>query len=321
MRSDTARTANRTVPQLAIALAAAALAADGVMAQQLTQPVFRVANAGEPAATTQAPRPAAQALAVTTPRVDPAVTPVAAQAPAATTPFDLEQRPGEHPLMPCLRLAKQALVDMDQRIQDYSATFVKEERISGELGPPQKINMRVRQQPFSVYMKFITPTPGQEALYVDSQNGNKLVAMGSGWKRRFGKINLDPNGAMAMRGQRYPITKCGIRNLTAELVEIAEQDIKYGECTVRHGPAKIDGREATMIESTHPIARRNFRYHKAQIFIDNQLRVPIAYQAFSWPQTEGGQPILEEKYIYTNLKLNNGYTDADFSPEGPNMFK
>lgn len=253
------------------------------------------------------------------PRVDPAVTPVAAQ--AAASPFDLEQRAGEHPLMPCLRLAKQALVDMDQQVRDYSSTFVKVERIGGTLGDPQKLELRVRQQPFSVYMKFITPTPGQEALYVENQNGNKLVAMGSGWKRRFGKINLDPEGAMAMRGQRYPITKCGIRNLTAELVEIAEQDIKYGECTVRHGPARIDGRAATMIESVHPIPRRNFRYHKAQIFIDNELRLPIAYRAYSWPQTEGGEPILEEQYTYTNLKINNGFTDADFSPEGPGMFK
>lgn len=291
-------------------------------AQQLTRPVYRVANQATaapqsaPAATAPA-APATQPSAA--PMVDHAVTPAAAQ--SVASPFDLEQRPGEHPLMPCLRLAKAALAEIDQRVQDYSATFTKVERLSGKRGAPQKMEIRVRHQPFSVYMKFITPTPGQEVLFVENENNGNLVALGSGWKRRFGKVNLPPDGAMAMRGQRYPITKAGIKNLTAELVEIASQDVKYGECEVRHGSAKIDGRPATMIESIHPVARKNFRYHKAQIFIDNELRLPVAYRAYSWPAQAGGQPILEEQYTYTNLKINNGFTDEDFSPEGPGMFK
>lgn len=323
MRSNLPRLSARLVAAAAVALAAFAMAADRTDAQQLTRPVYRVANnaaasdTAQAAAPTQAPAPAAED---SQPMVDPAVTPVAGQ--AAASPFDLEKRPGEHPLMPCLRLAKQALAEMDQRVKDYSADFVKVERLNGELGDPQKLKLRVRHEPFSVYMKFITPTPGQEALYVENQNGNKLVAMGSGWKRRFGTINLDPNGSMAMKGQRYPITKAGIKNLTAELVEIASQDVKYGECTVRHAPAKINGRAVTMIESTHPVPRKNFRYHKARIYIDNELRLPVAYEAYSWPtEASGGKPVLEEKYIYMNLKLNNGFTDADFSKEGPGMFK
>lgn len=297
------------------ALVAAASIGSVTHAQQLTRPVYRVANQDTAAPTPTAPasQPAAG------PMVDLAVTPAAAQGPAS--PFDLEQRSGEHPLMPCLRLAQGALAEMNQSVQDYSASFTKVERMNGKLGAPQKMEIRVRHQPFSVYLKFITPTPGQEVLFVENQNNGKLVALGAGWKRRFGKVNLDPEGAMAMRDQRYPITKAGIKNLTAELVEIASQDVKYGECQVRHGSAKIDGRPATMIESIHPVPRKNFRYHKAQIFIDNELRLPVAYRAYSWPAQGTTTPILEEQYTYTNLKINNGFTDADFSPEGPGMFK
>ena len=76
-----------------------------------------------------------------------------------------------------------------------------------------------------------------------------------------------------------------------------------------------------MIESTHPDpAEATSSYHKAQIFIDNELRIPVAYRAYSWPQP-GGEPILEEQYIYTDIKLNNGFTDADFSPENPEYFQ
>ncbi|QDT68293.1 hypothetical protein MalM25_12140 [Planctomycetes bacterium MalM25] len=318
MRPEDIRLGLRALVGTALALSVVGMAANRADAQQLTRPVYRVANAD--AASTPAAAPAPASTPAVAPRQDAAVTPAAAQAP--TTPFDLEKRGNEHPLMPCLRLAKGALAEMDARVQDYSATFTKVERMNGRLGDPQKLQLRVRHQPFSVYMKFITPKPGQEALYVANQNDGKLIAMGSGIKRHFGKIKLDPEGTMAMSGQRYPITKAGIKNLTAELVMIAEQDVKYAECEVRHATATVAGRQATMIESIHPVPRKNFRYHKAQIFIDNELRLPIAYQAYSWPtEASGGKPILEEKYIYSDLKINNGFTDADFSPEGPGMFK
>ncbi|QDV73281.1 DUF1571 domain-containing protein [Botrimarina mediterranea] len=305
--------------RIALVLPLATTGALTAEAQQLTRPVYHVAentaSEGQSATEQQA---VATAPVDVPPMRDVAVTPASGQ---IDSPFDLTQQPGEHPLMPCLRLAKGALVDMDQRIQDYSATFTKVERLDGQLGDPQKMEIRVRHQPFSVYTRFITPNPGQEALYVENQNDGKLVALGSGWKRRFGKVNLPVDGMMAMNGQRYPITKAGIRNLTAELVMIAEQDVKYAECEVSYGKATIDGRDVTMIRAIHPTPRKNFRYHKAEIFIDNELRIPVAYQAFSWPAVQGGEPILEEKYIYTNIKLNNGFTDKDFSPENPEYFQ
>jgi hypothetical protein len=312
-------TLSPALSRTALALPLVALGALAANAQQLTRPVYHVADNSAAAAHPAEAQQAVASLPVDMPAMlDVAVTPANAQVDGS--PFDLTQQPGEHPLMPCLRLAKGALVDMDQRIQDYSATFTKVERLDGRLGDPQKMFIRVRHQPFSVYTKFVTPNPGQEALFVENQNEGNLVAMGSGWKRRFGKVNLPVDGMMAMSGQRYPITKAGIRNLTAELVMIAEQDVKYAECDVEYGAAKIGGRDVTMIRAIHPTPRKNFRYHKAEIFIDNELRIPVAYQAFSWPANQGGEPILEEKYIYTDIKLNNGFTDKDFSPENPEFF-
>ncbi len=291
-------------------VAASSVLASAVIAQTITtQPVYRVA--GEPAV----------ALA---PVTDAQVMPVAAQQPAAPqgSPFDLAQRPGEHPLMPCLRLAKQGLAEMDQGLRGYSATLTKRERIGGKVEGPQQMAVKVRHKPYSVHMKFIQPFAGREVLYNESRNNGKLVALAHDWKRRFGKVKLDPNGAMAMAGQRYPITMTGIYNLTAELVKIAEQDVKYGECTVRYRTdIPVDKRPTTMIEATHPVPRSNFRFHIARIFIDNELRIPVAYSAYSWPTAAGGKPVLEEEYIYTNVKLNPGLTDADFDETNPNLFR
>lgn len=304
------------------------LTAAPTLAGELTSPVYRVAEAtstsqeAAPVQTAQAEPGVTQTQSGSQAIKDSAVQQTAGEEPLAlNSPFDLTQRPGEHPLMPCLRLARQGIEEMDANIQDYSAVLTKIERVNGELGEPQHISVKIRHKPFSVYMKFIKPKAGQEALYVENKNDGKLVAMGSGMLRRFGKINLPPDGAMAMKGQLYPITMTGMRNLTAELLKIGEQDIKYGECEVRYADSTINQRPCTMIEATHPVPRKNFRFNIARIFIDNELRIPVAYAAYLWPSVPGGEPELAEQYVYTDVKLNNGFTDADFDPENPNLFQ
>jgi hypothetical protein len=276
----------------------------------LYQPVYRETAAP------QAEAPAAQVASRVLPQVQSAL------------PFDLTQRPGEHPLMPALRVAQQGLAEIDSHIRDYQAILYKQERIDGELHEQEVAFIKVRHQPFSVYMFFLAPSKGRECLYVSGPNGEKgsLIARDSGWRRRIGAITLDPEGRIAMSGQKYPIMKIGIRNLTSELIDVASSDVNFGECEVRTSETELGTknspkRAVTLIEVTHPTPRSNFRFHKAQVFIDNELRVPIRYAAFMWPENAGEQPLLEEAYTYTNLKVNNGFTDADFDAENPEIFK
>jgi hypothetical protein len=176
-------------------------------------------------------------------------------------------------------------------------------------------------------MFFLSPHKGRECLYVAGPNGEKseLHARDSGLRRKLGVFKLDPDGRLAMAGQKYPITKLGIRNLTTELITVASNDINFGECEVRTVQTTMgtetDKRAVTMIEAVHPVPRRNFRFYKAQVFIDNELRVPIRYAAYLWPAKAGEEAPLEEAYTYINLKLNNGFTDADFDPSNPELFK
>jgi hypothetical protein len=274
------------------------------------EPIHRVAHEGA------APAPGTQVASRIVPQV------------ASLPAFDLTQRPGEHPLMPALRVAKEGLAEIDSKIKDYQAVLYKQERINGELHEQEVAFIKVRHQPFSVYMFFLAPSKGRECVYVAGPNGEKgnLIAKDAGWRRRLGAITLDPEGRLAMNGQKYPIMKLGIRNLTSELIDVASADVNFGECEVRTletelGTKNGPKRPVTLIEVIHPTPRSNVRFHKAQVFIDNELRVPIRYAAYMWPDQAGEQPPLEEAYTYTNLKVNNGFTDADFDPNNPEIFK
>jgi len=230
------------------------------------------------------------------------------------------RRPDEHPLMPAIRWAYAGLRELEN-IRDYSATMVKRERINGKLNPPEYMFLKIRHKPLSVYMCFLDPPhlKGQEVIWIENHNDGKLSGHGVGFKKIFGTVSLEPTGPIAMQGNRYPITEIGILNLVRRLIEVAENDAQYGECEVKFFPgAKINGRSCTCIQVVHPFPRRNFLFHLARIFVDDEYNLPTRYEAYEWPSEPGGRPILLEEYTYLDLKFNRGFTDADFDIRNPN---
>jgi hypothetical protein len=225
----------------------------------------------------------------------------------------------EHPLLPVIRWAREGLPALE-KVQDYSALFVSHERVNGKLYDEQYARIKVRQRPLSVYAEFLRPASikGREVLYVEGRHQGRMLVHLSGVQRILGVVSVQPDGPFAMFGHRYPITEIGLLNMVRRLVEVAERDLQHGECEVRvvHG-ARINDRACTWIEATHPVERPYFTFHVVRIFVDDQLNLPVRYEAYDFPAAPGGPPELIEQYSYLDLKLNNGYTDADFDVKNP----
>jgi len=236
-----------------------------------------------------------------------------------------------HSLDPALKIAYAALENSRENIKDYTATLVKRERIDGALGAYEYIYTKVRnakpagnagETPFSVYMYFLKPAEakGREVIYVAGKNENKMCAHegGGGIKAALPNLWLDPAGFLAMKGQRYPVTEIGLENLIVQLINRAERDKKAGICKVqfRKG-AQINQRSCTMIQVVHPDKRFPYDFHIAQIFVDDELKVPVRYAAYDWPEAPGARPKLMEEYTYLNVKVNNGFGDMDFDINNP----
>lgn len=234
-----------------------------------------------------------QSLAPAIPQKDRDVPPYRVAERARPSQDDLRTmlalQPNEHPLMPTLRWARYSLHVMES-IQDYSATLVKRQRIDGKVTEPEYSFVKIRQNPFSVYMRFLGPPSlkGREAIYVKGLNQGKILGHGTGVQSMFGTLALDPTGPLAMRGNRYPITELGVENLVRRLIEVGEKDSQYGECEVKFTPnAKINNRLHTCIQVVHPVPRRNFIFHLARIFVDEELNIPTRFEAWDWPSQPG----------------------------------
>ncbi len=237
----------------------------------------------------------------------------------------------EHPLDPAIRMANSSLKQFRREIKDYTAILVKRERINGTLNDHEYVYTKVRNhkvknnrvaQPFSVYMYFLKPTSmkGREVLYVQGANKGKMIAHEAPGSimSKFGSVWLKPEGPIAMKGQLYPITDVGIENLLVKLLERGFRDKKHDECDVsfRKG-ATINGRKCTLLKVVHPTPRAHFDFYKAEIFIDDELNMPIRYAAYTWPTKAGQKPPLLEEYTYLKLQLNPNLADKDFDHKNP----
>jgi hypothetical protein len=235
----------------------------------------------------------------------------------------------KHPFLPAVKRARAALAEMES-IEDYSAVLVKQIRLDGKLYDMEFMHAKIRHEPFSVYLRFLAPQDkrDREVIYVAGQNDGNLLAHESPHRKGLvgllsqtplvGTTSLAPTSPLAMIGNRYPITTIGIVNLTRELVEVGEKDMRHGGAEAKYFPnAKVEDRECEAFVFIHPEQRKEFTFHRAEVFIDKKLNVPIRYVSYGWPEMPGETPPLIESYTYTRLKLNVGLSDEDFDTKNP----
>ena len=325
--------------------------------ESLTNPVFRVNDASakdkspsQPAATV-APVPAAadQPAATVASRSNP----VATTSVPATKPTVAQTAPAAVPATPTVVIppapveplasellgnavvdARRVLAYLRANVSDYTCDFIKQERVDGKLLPKEFMKLKVRNkvvregqivQPFSVYMKFKTPSnyKNREVLFVEGHNNEKLLIKEGGARGRFlPSVWLKKTNMMITSVNRYNITDAGMNKMIERLIEAATENVNCDqECKIRYFQqgAKVGGHNCSYLEVIRP--NRNpgplgpNNVYLAQVYIDNSLNIPIHYAAYDWPTKVGGRPQLVEEYIYQNVVMNPGLTDNDFNPK------
>jgi hypothetical protein len=206
-----------------------------------------------------------------------------------------------------------------QSVRDYTCTFQKRERIDGKMIPLHILAMKVRTHPESVYVRFLEPAAGREAIYIAGRNAGMVLAHDVGWKKLIaGTLRLEPTGARAMEDCRHPITDAGIGPLMKTLKTrwSREPEVTESAVTIRSDES-VGRRPCRLIETVHPVRQRDLMFYKVRVFIDLELGLPIRFEAYDWPASAALDPEILEEYTYSNLKLNVGLTDRDFDITNP----
>jgi hypothetical protein len=230
--------------------------------------------------------------------------------------------PDQHPARAVLERAQEVLARMDGEIRDYTATLVKRERHQDTLSDPQSVAIKIRHKPFSTYANFERSDNPRvvELIYIDGKNvqedGPHMFVHSNIFRRRTLMLNV--NGKLAMAGERRPVTDMGILNLGRWMLRDAERDLQHADCHVRWvKDAQVDGRASTCVETVRPARREDVAFHKTCFYIDDQLAVPVRFEAYDWPAAAGAEPELVEEYTYHELRVNVGLGDRDFDYRNP----
>jgi hypothetical protein len=212
-----------------------------------------------------------------------------------------------------LAFLKRARDWADGRIRDYTCHFQKLERVGGELQRPEQMRMKFRLEPFSVYLKWISgPSEGQEVLYVEGQYKGKIQAHPSGILGViFRKVAIDPDGKVAMKHSRRPLTKAGMVNMVELIARQCEEAHGRGDLTLTYEGVRVEAdRPAYVLKRLLP-PDKGYPCETLVIFIDTETLACVRSDAYDWD----GELI--SHYFYTNIDFTPSLTDRDFDTDNP----
>jgi hypothetical protein len=196
--------------------------------------------------------------------------------------------------------------------------LVKRERMNGKLPPNNVIEMKVRAQPFSVYLRWLEPRPeaGQEVCYVAGQNGGKMRVHPKGVLGSFaGFVSLDVDDPRVRQTSRRSITEAGIGNTIERFARAWENERRLNLPTqVNVAEYEYNRRRCIRVETTHPDNNGgHFLYYRDVVYFDKETHLPIRLEFYDWPRQTGDTGRLVDMYSFANMRINVGLTDEVFN--------
>lgn len=228
----------------------------------------------------------------------------------------LDEVPDSHPLLPALRLAHESILALKD-VKDYTCAFTKRERFGRKLVDTQ-MELKLREEPFSVYLKFVKPHAGREVVYQQGANNNFLQAHDTGLAGLAGTISLDPTGSYAMDENRHPVTLIGMKLLAVTMMEQWLGEISKRGAVVKALPeSKVGEFTCKGMEASYAAPQTGLLFHISRLQVDVKTGYPVRAQQFDFPARRETEAPLAEEYLYSQIRINQNLADLDFSVKNP----
>jgi hypothetical protein len=219
-----------------------------------------------------------------------------------------------HPLYKLLEVAYKARKALEN-VGDYQCTFTKREMLKSKL-LRTTMQLKHRETPFSVYLKFMDLNEGREVIYVEGLNNNNMLVHEAGVKSILGTFNIPPKSSDALAENRYPVTSIGLKNMIDTVIRQWENEGKFGGIkTVKRPNSKWpSGEICTVYEVVHE-QYKEFKFHTTRLHIDDKTGIAIGVEQLAFRGKNEKEQQVAEEYFYSQLKTNLKFTDIDFDPK------
>lgn len=224
-----------------------------------------------------------------------------------------------------LKLLAKAKAWADE-VKDYECLYLREELIQGKLDGKDKeiknlVHLKVRHQPFSVYMKWLEP---------DSKKGREV-----GWTspdkemcvKGVPLVKSAPiDGIIATSESRRPINQAGLKNMIERLNISWEKEKKMGKTAVEFQDVqiklKLTDSEHTLdchcVTTIHDPQHREtpdghkFQFYRTRCYFEKQTGMLVRMEGYDWPKNDDDEGRLLERHTFLNMKTNVGHDDKTF---------
>jgi hypothetical protein len=201
------------------------------------------------------------------------------------------------------------------KVKDYSCRLIKRERLEGELSCNHVIDLKVRNDPFSVSMVWQEPKDleGQEVVYVAGKNDGKMRVRPGGLLGSVGFLSLPITDPRTRKTSKHKITEAGIGSLIEQCEKGWELERKLKVTAVKISTYTYAKRRCTRVELTHSgKAGGQLKHYKNVVYFDQKTDLPIRVENYGWPEDDKQPPPLIESFSYVNLRTNPGVVAETF---------
>jgi hypothetical protein len=202
-----------------------------------------------------------------------------------------------------------------QSLGDYTCYMVSRERVRGVLQKENVIHFMFRPQPFSIYMKWLSPADlaGQEVAYIHGRNNNKMRVHPKKGGKIVGFMNVDPNDPRVFEHSRHNIYEAGIGNMIEQVIRAFEKERLIGKTHLTSAEYNYNNKRCYRIEATRTERNKDFYCYRTILYVDQETKLPIRMENYDWPTTGSPQGDLLEMFCYIDLRFNTGLKDGHFS--------
>jgi hypothetical protein len=207
------------------------------------------------------------------------------------------------------------LARYEQEVKGFSAVLLKRERLGGNLGSLEKIEIFFREQPFSVYMNWLEGGEGltkpQKVLYVKGENNNKLLARGRGVAKFLPVFEKDVDSDEAKQTGRYTLDQFGIYLGTKRSVASMHRADERGELHVEYQGLfqvpEVGGRVCHKFVRKPYVPPEEEGLNELTIYIDQENWLQIG------SVLKDGQGQLLAEYYFRDVKINPEFKSDQFT--------
>lgn len=192
------------------------------------------------------------------------------------------------------------------QIDDYTCLFHKKEMIGNKIIDQKNIFLKYRR-PKNIYMKWTEgEKKGSEVLYAQGKYKDKVVV-----KVKKMSISVDPNGFLALKNNRHPVTEIGIGHLIDMVQKNYSKSLNQHEGTIQfEKDSVIDGRKVLLFKAVFP-ENQGYYAPKVLISLDAEWGLPLKIEAYDTKDN------FLAMYAYTDIKFNVGLSEKDFDKKNP----